>query len=199
MRGWKSELEIFTHFASDIWHIWEKLVPQRFIKHFWGWLQADSQPISLFILNLLSGFDHLCAKFFLAITINLITFKTQRQKHIPGIISLIRQLVFKLSQVLSDFNISVFFFTIVCSLQGHREKYHFKDRFVSMWVCIEMVVKSYNEIDQLTQVQLVDFHHVFLNIFVNHHGHTTLLHQKVSTYTRIWEKFYANKKENLPV
>lgn len=68
-----------------------------------------------------------------------------------------------------------------------------------MWVCIEMVVKSYNEIDQLTQVQLVDFHHVFLNIFVNHHDHTTLLHQKVSTYTRIWEKFYANKKENLPV
>lgn len=42
-------------------------------------------------------------------------------------------------------------------------------------------------------------HHYLLSIFVNHGGHTTVLHQKIPTHTRIWEKCYANKKENLPV
>ena len=70
---------------------------------------------------------------------------------------------------------------------------------VCVYVCTEMVVKGYKELDQLIQVQLVDFCHFFLNIFVNHSGHTTVLHQKISTHTRIWGKFYENKKENLPV
>ena len=57
----KCEMEILTHLASDVLYFWVKPAPvsQRLIRHFRNWLQADSQPISLFILNLLSVFDHL--------------------------------------------------------------------------------------------------------------------------------------------
>lgn len=50
-----------------------------------------------------------------------------------------------------------------------------------------MMVKSYKGLDQLTQVQFVDFRHFFLNSFVNRGGHTTVPHGKKNLYShQIW-------------
>ena len=63
-----------------------------------------------------------------------------------------------------------------------QRKHHVKDWFVFVCVCWDGG-KSYKGPDELIQVQFVDFHHFFLNIFVNRGGHTTVLHGKKNLYS----------------
>lgn len=63
-------------------------------------------------------------------------------------------------------------------LHCHRE-----NTGLCLCVCAEMLVKTYKGLDQLTQIQFVDFRHFFLKIFVNRGSHTTVLHRKKNLYS----------------